>query len=52
MIVAEFIMWNRAGGAESKMEESMALEFTICEVRWERKDLNNGIGSWLLSACP
>src|SRR5260370_35771030 len=41
-------MWNRAGsparrivgfgprGAEPKMEETMALEFSICEVRWER----------------
>src|SRR5260370_35426221 len=43
-----FIMWNRAGsparrivgfgprGAEPKMEETMALEFSICEVSWER----------------
>ncbi len=41
-------MWNRAGspadvslgsapeGAEPKMEEPMALEFAICELRWER----------------
>src|SRR6266481_3762231 len=41
-------MWNRAGssarrivgfgprGAEPKMEEPMALEFSICEVHWER----------------
>src|SRR5258708_22778236 len=48
MIVTELIMWNRAGsparrivgfgplGAEPKMEEPMALKFSICEVRWER----------------
>jgi hypothetical protein len=41
-------MWNRPGspargivgfgplGAKPNMEEPMALEFTICEVRWER----------------
>jgi len=30
-------MWNRAGSpAEPTMEEPMALEFSICEVRWER----------------
>ena len=41
-------MWNRAGfrsdvslgsapeGAEPKMEEPMALEFSICPLRWER----------------
>src|SRR5882724_7426693 len=31
------IMWNRAGSsARPYGEESMALEFSICEVRWER----------------
>jgi len=30
-------MWNRAGSsARPYGEESMALEFSICEVRWER----------------
>jgi hypothetical protein len=32
------IMWNRAGSTTSPIvvEEPMALEFTVCKVRWER----------------
>ena len=28
-------MWNRAG-SPAKLEEPMTLEFSICEVKWDR----------------